>query len=337
MAKLASPIGLHIPVLSQKGIDRIAQLSYVDSWNSLGSMENFIRKFLDSLSLERGLSANTIKSYGIDLKRYYKHLKDMKISSWEEVTINNVTRFVHMLHNLGLSSSSISRNLSAIKSFHRYLLMENYLQTDPAKPVESPKLWRKLPVVLDQHEMERLLRQPDVTSFLGIRDKAILEFLYATGVRVSELLDLKRSNLLFEVEFVRVWGKGQKERVIPVGQVAVEWVNRYLRETRPRLKSPNSRDIVFLNARGSPLSRMGVWKAIKRYAGLAGIKKKVSPHTLRHSFATHLLEGGADLRAVQEMLGHVDISTTQIYTHLDREYLKEVLKEYHPREKAKNR
>jgi integrase/recombinase XerD len=296
-------------------------------------MEKFLDKFLSHLSLERGLSSNTINSYRIDLKRYLNFLKNLKISSWEKVKITDVTKFIHTLHNLGLSSPSISRNLSAIKSFHKFLLMENYTKIDPAAPVESPKLWRKLPVVLDQHEMERLLKQPDVTSFLGIRDRAILEFLYATGVRISELLNLKRSNLLFEVGFVRVWGKGNKERVIPVGEVAVEWVEKYLKESRPHLKSRNSRDIVFLNARGGRLSRMGVWKILKKYVGLTGIKKRVSPHTLRHSFATHLLEGGADLRAVQEMLGHVDISTTQIYTHLDREYLKEVLKEFHPREK----
>jgi integrase/recombinase XerD len=212
--------------------------------------------------------------------------------------------------------------------------VENYTQTDPAGPVESPKLWRKLPVVLDQNETEKLLIQPDVSSDLGIRDKAILEFLYATGVRISELLNLKRTNLLFEVGFVRVWGKGEKERIIPVGEVAIEWVDRYLKESRPHLKSPDSRDVVFLNVRGSPPSRMGVWKIIKKYVDLALIKKKVSPHTLRHSFATHLLEGGADLRAVQEMLGHADISTTQIYTHLDREYLKQILRDYHPREKG---
>ena len=300
-------------------------------------MEKFIEKFLNHLSLERGLSANTIKSYEVDLKRYCKLLKSIKISSWEKVGINNVTKFIHTLQNLGLSSTSISRNLSAIKSFHKFLLMENYTQTNPAEPVESPKLWRKLPVVLDQHEMERILDQPAVTSFLGIRDKAILEFMYATGVRISELINLKRSNLLFEVGFVRIWGKGEKERVIPVGEVAIEWVRKYLGEVRSHLKSHNSGDIVFLNVRGGGLSRMGVWKIMKKYVVLAGIKKRVTPHTLRHSFATHLLEGGADLRAVQEMLGHADISTTQIYTHLDREYLKEVLKEYHPREKDKNK
>ncbi|MGB2697500.1 MAG: site-specific tyrosine recombinase XerD [Candidatus Zixiibacteriota bacterium] len=296
-------------------------------------MEKFINKFLNHISLERGLSSNTIKSYEIILKRYCKFLKDLKIASWEKVGISNVTKFVYSLRKLNLSSTSISQNLSAIKSFHKFLLMENYVNSNPAAPVDSPKLWRKLPVVLDQHEMERLLKQPDVTSFLGIRDKAILEFMYATGVRISELLNLKRSNLLFEVEFVRIWGKGQKERVIPVGEVAIKWVSKYLEESRPKFRSSNSKDVVFLNARGGRLSRMGVWKIIKKYVNLAGIKKRVSPHTLRHSFATHLLEGGADLRAIQEMLGHVSISSTQIYTHLDREYLKEVIKEFHPREK----
>ncbi len=298
-------------------------------------MEKLLNKFLHHLSLERGLLPNTINSYRRDLKRYCNFLKNIKISSWEKVKITDVTKFIRTLHNLGLSSSSISRNLSAIRSFHKFLLMENYVQTDPAKPVDSPKLWRKLPVVLDQHEMAKLLTQPDVISFLGIRDRAILEFLYATGVRISELLNLKRSNLLFEVGFVRVWGKGQKERIIPIGEVAIEWVEKYLAESRPHLRSANSRDRVFLNARGSPLSRMGVWKILKKYVNLSGIKKNVSPHTFRHSFATHLLEGGADLRAVQEMLGHADISATQIYTHLDREYLKQVIKDHHPREKVK--
>lgn len=296
-------------------------------------MKKLLDRFFNYLSLERGFSSNTIDSYKRDLKKYYNFLKNIKISSWEKVRITDVTKFIHYLHYRGLSSSSISRNLSAIKSFHKFILMENYAKTDPAGPAESPKLWRKLPVVLDQNEMEKLLEQPDVSSHLGIRDKAILEFLYATGVRISELLNLKRSKLLFEVGFVRVWGKGEKERIIPVGEMAIEWVKKYLEESRPHLKSSNSRDIVFLNVRGGRLSRMGVWKIIKKYVDLALIKKKVSPHTLRHSFATHLLEGGADLRAVQEMLGHADISTTQIYTHLDREYLKEVLKEFHPREK----
>lgn len=296
-------------------------------------MEKLINRFLNHLTLERGLSSNTISNYRRDIRKYCNFLKNIKISSWEKVRITDVTRYIHYLHYRGLASSSISRNLSAVKSFHKFLLMENLSKTDPASPVESPKLWRKLPVVLDQSEMEKLLKQPDTTSFLGIRNRAILEFLYATGVRISELLNLKKSNLLFEVGFIRVWGKGEKERVIPVGEVAIEWVEKYLKESRPRLKSPGSSDLVFLNVRGGRLSRMGVWKIIKKYVNLAGIKKNVSPHTLRHSFATHLLEGGADLRAVQEMLGHADISTTQIYTHLDREYLKEVLKEFHPREK----
>ena len=297
-------------------------------------MEKFVKKFLTHLALERGLSLNTIMNYKIDLRKYCKFIQNKKITSWGKVKITDVTEFIQTLRKSGKSSTSKSRKLSSIKSLHKFLLMENYTKSNPAGPVESPKLWRKLPVVLDQHEMEELLKQPDVTSFLGIRDKAILEFMYATGVRISELLDLKRSNLLFEVGFVRIWGKGEKERVVPVGEVAIEWVRKYLEESRTKLKRRNSRDIVFLNARGGRLSRMGVWKVIKKYVNLAGIKKKVSPHTLRHSFATHLLEGGADLRAVQEMLGHVSISSTQIYTHLDREYLKSIIRDYHPREKG---
>ncbi|MFQ6033086.1 MAG: tyrosine-type recombinase/integrase, partial [Candidatus Zixiibacteriota bacterium] len=208
---------------------------------------------------------------------------------------------------------------------------------------ESPKLWRKFPVILHQHEMERLLDQPTketnmyrgINIHLVLRDKAILEFLYATGVRISELIKTKRKDILPEVELVRVIGKRQKERIIPIGKNALESLEKYLREVRPQLANQTSEDFLFLNRRGRPFSRMGLWKILRKYVNRAGIKKKVSPHTIRHSFATHLLEGGADLRAVQEMLGHADISTTQMYTHLDREYLKEVHRTFHPRERMK--
>ncbi len=306
-------------------------------------MEKFLTIFLNHLSLERSLSPNTVESYRIDLKRYLKFLTDEKVSSLEEIREDHITKLIGQLSRLGLKATSIARNLAAIKSFHKFLVREGYTQSDPASAIESPKLWRKLPVVLHQHEMEKLLDQPteETNMYSGVniplvlRDKAILEFLYATGVRIFELIKTKRKDILPEVELVRVIGKRQKERIVPIGKQALQSIERYLREVRPQLANQTSEDFLFLNRRGRPFSRMGLWKILRKYVNKAGIKKKVSPHTIRHSFATHLLEGGADLRAVQEMLGHADISTTQIYTHLDREYLKEVHRTFHPREKMK--
>lgn len=306
-------------------------------------MEKFLNDFLNHLSLERSLSPNTVESYKIDLKRYIEFLTKEKISSPEEIKEDHISQLIGVLSGMGLRATSIARNLSAIKSFHKFLVREGYTESEPASAIESPKLWRKLPVVLNQHEMERLLDQSMENAYskkgktlpLHLRDKAILEFLYATGVRISELIGIKRKNLLLEVGLVRVMGKGQKERVVPIGDKAIEAVEKYLSDLRPHLAHQNSQDVLFLNRRGGPFSRMGVWKILRKYVNRVGIKKRVTPHTMRHSFATHLLEGGADLRAVQEMLGHADISTTQIYTHLDREYLKEVHRTFHPREKMK--
>ncbi len=296
-------------------------------------MEKLLEKFLHHLSLERGLSSNTAESYRLDLKRYIKYLKNLKKTSFEKVRDKDVSKFVLTLYDLGLCSSSISRNLSSIRSFHKFLIRENYTDTNPTESVESPKLWRRLPEVLDQKEMELLLDQPKGDAPLSLRDKAILEFMYATGVRISELISLKRSHLLFEIGCVRIFGKGGKERIVPVGEIAILSTQKYLEDSRPKLAHSKSGDFLFLNFRGDRLTRMGVWKIIRKHVLKAGIKKKITPHTIRHSFATHLLEGGADLRAVQEMLGHADISTTQIYTHVDREYLKEVHRTCHPREK----
>ena len=295
-----------------------------------------MEKFLYHLSLERGLSQNTVESYRRDLRRYIKHLQSLKINSLDRIKTQDISKLIFELNRLGLLSSSIARNLSAIKSFHKYLIRENFTQKNPAEGVDAPKLYRRLPAVLNIEEVKRLLDQPEPNDALSVRDKTMLELLYATGVRISELINLKRSNLLFEIGCVRVLGKGNKERIVPVGEVAMDWVNRYLKDFRPKLVSPNSKsgDFLFLNARGNRLTRMGAYKILRKYVNKTGIKKKVSPHTLRHSFATHLLEGGADLRAVQEMLGHADISTTQVYTQVDREYLKEVHRTFHPREKG---
>jgi integrase/recombinase XerD len=306
-------------------------------------MEKFLNIFLNHLSLERSLSPHTVESYKIDLRRYVEFLKERKISSLEQVKQDHITGLIGVLSGLGLKASSIVRNLAAIRSFHKFLAREDYTRSDPAGAIESPKLWRKLPVVLNQHEMEKLLDQPTeednlyskTNVHLVLRDKAILEFWYATGVRISELINTKRKNILPEVELVRVFGKGQKERVVPIGKQALESIEKYLENSRPKLAKQTSQDFLFLNVRGGRFSRMGLWKILRKYVNKAGIKKRVSPHTIRHSFATHLLDGGADLRAVQEMLGHADISTTQIYTHLDREYLKEMHRTFHPREKMK--
>ncbi len=298
-------------------------------------MKKLLNQFLNHLSIEAGLSSNTIESYRRDLERYIKFLSEKKVDSVEKITEEHITNLIVLLSRLGLAANSIARNLSSIRRFHKFLVREGYSDFDPAASLESPKLWRKLPTVLDIEEMKKLLSKPTEENPLSLRDKAILEFLYATGVRISELINIKRKNFMPEVELVRVIGKGQKERIIPIGKEAVRSVEKYLQEARPQLAKRDSEDVLFLNRRGGSFSRMGLWKILRKYVIQAGIKKKVTPHTIRHSFATHLLEGGADLRAVQEMLGHADISTTQIYTHLDREYLKQEHRDHHPRSKMK--
>jgi integrase/recombinase XerD len=296
-------------------------------------MTNFIEEFLNHLSLERGLSANTVSAYRNDLSRFLKFLKDYYKTDVLSAKPENLTKFILKLYNLGLAHSSLARNISALKSFYKFLLKEGYLKENPTEILEAPKLQRKLPIVLSPEEMEKIIDFAEPLGSKGLRDRAILEFLYATGVRISELINLKLNHLLLEVGFVRIFGKGGKERIVPIGKLAKEAAEIYLEKSRPKLVRDKSGEYVFLSTRGTKFSRMGIWKIIKRYVHLANLKKRVTPHTFRHSFATHLLEGGADLRSVQEMLGHADISTTQIYTQVDREYLKEVHKTFHPRER----
>ena len=296
-------------------------------------MKELLDQFLTHLSIEAGLSFNTTESYRRDLKRYVEFLHHRKVQSPEEISSKHITDFVGLLSRKELAASSIARKLTSIRRFHRFLVMEGHTSSNPAGVLESPKRWRKLPSVLTITEMERLLDQPKGSSPLALRDKAILEFLYATGVRISELIGIKRKNILPEVELVRVLGKRQKERIVPLGRQALDAVETYRLQSRPQLANEFSQDVLFLNRRGRPFSRMGLWIILRKYVIKAGITKKVTPHTIRHSFATHLLEGGADLRAVQEMLGHADISTTQIYTHLVREYLKQEHRDHHPRRK----
>ena len=297
-------------------------------------MEKYIEDFINFLIIERNLAKNTIEAYATDLNKYADFLDSRDISEPNKIQSTDIVAYLTELHKNKLASLTIARNLSAIRMFHRFLHSEKLTDTDPSEIISSPKLAKKLPIVLDQFEMDRLIEQPDLSTKLGIRDRALLETAYATGVRVSELLKLELTDLMFDQQIVRVFGKGAKVRIVPIGEQAIEYVNKYLDESRSLLiKNYNENNTVFLNHHGKPLSRMGFWKILNKYSILAGIRKPVSPHTIRHSFATHLIEGGADLRAVQEMLGHVNITTTQIYTHLDREYLKEVHRTFHPREK----
>ncbi|HZY10089.1 MAG TPA: site-specific tyrosine recombinase XerD [Bacteroidota bacterium] len=295
-------------------------------------MKEHLRSYIHFLELEKNAAGNTIASYSLDLMRYLDFLEAKGITSLNNVKDRDITGFIAMLHDIGLSPRSISRNFSSIKGFHKFLLGEGTVKKNPTQTLEVPKLSRTLPDVLSQNEIDTILHQPNVSEPLGIRDRTILETLYATGMRVSELIQLKQSHIYPSDGFVRVFGKGSKERLIPIGRSALEWINRYLKEVRVELaKHGRGQDILFLNARGRPITRMAIWNIVKTYTLKSGIQKAVHPHTFRHSFATHLLEGGADLRSVQEMLGHSDINTTQIYTHIDREYLKEVHRTFHPR------
>ena len=294
-------------------------------------IQNAIDKFVDYLLLEKGLADNTLYAYRRDIDRYASLLASQETDRLANISQREVASLLQLLAEFGLQASSVARNLTAIRMFHRFLLDEGLMELDPTEHISPPKANRKLPHVLSIREMERLLEGPDLDTPLGIRDRALLEMMYGAGLRISEVLALEISNLMFELGVVRVIGKGNRERIVPIGNQAMQWVNRYTDEVRHDLATPGSDRTCFLNFRGQPLSRMGVWKLLRGYVLKAEIGGKVSPHTLRHSFATHLLEGGADLRAVQEMLGHADISTTQIYTHVDREYLMEVHQTFHPR------
>jgi len=295
-------------------------------------MEIFLKEYLSTLKLERNLSGNTVSSYKNDISSLIGFLEALGITDLSLVSKKELNSFFSSLSKTGLSSNSAARYYSSIKGFFRYLFVQNYIKENPMEKISSPKLKKGLPLVLSVNEVDSILSRPDISNVLGLRDKALLELLYACGVRVSELLGLKVSDLFFNEEMIRVFGKGSKERLVPVGRSAVKWVKEYLTKSRPMLEKKNkSENFLFLNKRGTILSRMGIWKIVDKYVKDAGIKKEVHPHTFRHSFATHLLEGGADLRAVQEMLGHADISTTQIYTHIDREYIKQMHKDFHPR------
>lgn len=288
-------------------------------------------EFLNTLTVERGVSDNTLSAYARDLQRYLAFLERRKISSPAKVDLSHIQAFLVSLRDSGLSPRSAARTISALRTFHRFLAGQGYVQSDPTALLRTPRVPRSLPNVLSGDEVEQLLQAPDVSSPRGLRDKAMLELLYATGLRVSELLSLPLTALDPTVGFVRCMGKGAKERVVPVGSSALGWLKEYLTRGRPPLTAGKDTAFLFLGRSGRRLTRQAFWKSVRSYAGRAGISKRITPHTLRHSFATHLLEHGADLRSVQLMLGHADISTTQIYTHVGRARLREIHERFHPR------
>ena len=294
--------------------------------------EQFLREYLTVLRLEKNLSGNTIDSYRSDIEKFLAYAEAKGLSDLNDITTSFISRFFDFLREEGAQRSTAARRMSALRGFFDYLFAQKYIRKNPAEILGSVKAERKLPVVLSVEEMERILEQPKIKDILGLRDRAMLEVLYSCGLRVSELAELKTSDLYLDEEVIRVFGKGSKERIVPIGTEAIFWLRKYMLESRPFLqKRAVSGGVVFLNKRGKKLSRMGIWKIVSKYVKAAGIEKDVHPHTFRHTFATHLVQGGADLRAVQEMLGHADISTTQIYTHIDREYIKQVHKDFHPR------
>jgi integrase/recombinase XerD len=290
-----------------------------------------LERFRDYLALEAGNSRHTVDNYLRDITRLAEYATGKGIKQPQQLSAAQLRDFIYFLKDLGLAPTTIRRQISAIRTYFKFLVGEGIATRDPSERIESPKRWRRLPAVLSHDEIGKLLAAPNTDEPLAVRDRALLELAYATGVRVSELIGVKLQDISFEERVVRVFGKGSKERLVPFGKTALGVIAMYAREIRPTVDRGETRGMLFLNARGTPLSRVGAWGIIKAAARRAGITKRVTPHTLRHTFATHLLEGGADLRAVQEMLGHADLSTTQLYTHVDRDYLRSVHKSYHPR------
>lgn len=296
------------------------------------SLEDQLKEYLHFLTIERGLSLNTRESYERDLMRYFAFVKEQGLTSWQAVDRFVVVKFISQLQTEKKASTTIMRMVSSLRRFHQFLRQERYTDQDPMQHIDSPKKQQRLPQTLSIKEVELLIETPDVTKPLGLRDRAILEVMYATGLRVSELIGLKLGNIHLKMGLLQTIGKGDKERIVPLGDYAIHWIERYLQEARPLLIKKNPEELfLFVNRNGTGLSRQGIWKNLKQIVREAGINKVVTPHTLRHSFATHLLENGADLRTVQELLGHADISTTQIYTHITKKRMTDVYKEYFPR------
>ncbi|HZK44006.1 MAG TPA: site-specific tyrosine recombinase XerD [Syntrophomonadaceae bacterium] len=295
-------------------------------------MESYFTAFMDYLAYERGLAKNTQAAYKRDLSKFVNYNKNnTDISQFEKVQKDDIISFLGWQLDSGASYASVARSLSTLKTFYKYLILENLVQDNPTIDIETPRIKRTLPQILTIEEIDHLFNQPNLIKPLGIRDRAMLELMYGTGVRVSELLAVEMGDLNTTAGFLRCLGKGRKERIIPVNQTSIDWINRYVTNVRSTLVKNHLEKTLFVNANGRPMSRQGFFKILTNYAQESGIKKDITPHTLRHSFATHILNNGADLRAVQEMLGHADISTTQIYTHLTTIRLREVYQQFHPR------
>lgn len=296
-------------------------------------MENYILAFMEYINFEKGLTENTQAAYQRDLDKFSAYLAEKcpDVKTWGEVSKKNIISFLAWEMDEGAAYSTVARSLSSIKGFFKFMVLENHITLNPTTDLETPKIKRKLPQVLSIEEVDKLMEQCNVMLPLGLRDRAMLELMYGTGLRVSELLSLQIDDINFTAGFLRCLGKGRKERIIPVNNTSIMWVERYLSRARNKLVKSHLERTLFVNAHGHPLSRQGFFKLLAQYGEKMGIQKEITPHTLRHSFATHLLENGADLRAVQEMLGHADISTTQIYTHLTKTRLREVYQQCHPR------
>jgi integrase/recombinase XerD len=294
-------------------------------------MEQWLDQLLHYLIVEKGLSKNTIEAYSHGLSRFLNHLREKGVQEIRDVGKFDVRGFLLALKKENLSAKTIVRNLVAIRTFFRFLVQEGILETNPVEDLESPKVAKTLPEILTLKEIEQLLEQPNLQTPLGMRDRAMLEILYATGMRVSELTHLPTHQVNLEGGYVLLYGKGSKERIVPLGSEAIKWVTLYLKEIRGILAKGKESPFLFINRSGKGMSRQGLWKNLKNYARRAGLRKRITPHLLRHSFASHLLERGADLRSVQMMLGHADISSTQIYTHVTGERLKKIHQRYHPR------
>ncbi|MHC4270324.1 MAG: site-specific tyrosine recombinase XerD [Planctomycetota bacterium] len=294
--------------------------------------KELVESFLNYLIVECGLSENTIKGYRGDLRNFSNYLQGKGITHFEDLRPKMIVNFIENEKHRGLSENSISRSLVTVKMLYKYMLTDGMISVNPMSSVNTIKLQKHLPEVLHYNAIEEMLRAPDCNDKLGIRDKAMLELMYATGARVSEVASIKVSWINFDYGFIRCQGKGSKQRIVPLGTEAAKSIKRYLQEVRPLLvKTEDDEPLLFLSRTGKKLRRENIWSIVKKYAIKVGIRQNISPHTLRHSFATHLLEGGADLRSVQEMLGHSNISTTQIYTHIDRKYLKSIHQKFHPR------
>jgi integrase/recombinase XerD len=294
-------------------------------------VQHLVDAFLDYLTVERGLAENTRVAYRTDLTQFIEFIQRRGIGQMNRVQRQHITDFLMDRRKHDVSARSLARQLSALRMFCRFLIREKLLADDPTQSVDSPRLWRTIPNALTYDEVDRLLAAPPTRTQLGLRDKAMLEFMYATGLRVSEVAKITLSDVNFDAGFLRIVGKGSKERIVPVGRQAAACIRRYLEKARPSFARRGQRGEIFLSTRGGPLNRKTIWHHIKKYARAAGITKHIMPHTLRHSFATHLLENGGDLRVIQEMLGHADISTTQIYTHIDQRRLKDTHYRFHPR------